>query len=290
LKRVKINQVIYFLNLDFYMKCFLIPKLMLLSKIAMSQIMLPAYQGVVSKIPAVVTPSFSCGPSTVSDIDGNIYNTVSIGTQCWTVTNLRVRRYNDSTEIRFNNSGGSGGTTSQTWSVLNYGAHTIYANDSVASPSNLTTYGYLYNWYAAKGIANAGSTTYKNICPTDWHVPTDGEWTSLIQFIVPTETISATVIGSQSLTAGGKLKSTSTTLWQTPGFPGTDNYGFSALPGGGRNDVGSFSSIRDNAFFWSATEDGSNDAWRRSLSNANSNVSRRDYSKTSGFSVRCLRD
>ena len=272
------------------MKCFLIPKLMLLSKIAMSQIMLPAYQGVVSKIPAVVTPTFSCGPSTVSDIDGNKYNTVSIGTQCWTVTNLRVRRYNDSTEIRFNNSGGSGGTTSQTWSVLNYGAHTIYANDSVASPSNLTTYGYLYNWYAAKGIANAGSTTYKNICPTDWHVPTDGEWTSLIQFIVPTETISATVIGSQSLTAGGKLKSTSTTLWQTPGFPGTDNYGFSALPGGGRNDVGSFSSIRDNAFFWSATEDGSNDAWRRSLSNANSNVSRRDYSKTSGFSVRCLRD
>jgi uncharacterized protein (TIGR02145 family) len=290
LKRVKINQVIYFLNLDFYMRFFLIPKLMLLSKIAMSQIMLPAYQGVVSKIPVVVTPSFSCGPSTVSDIDGNIYNTVSIGTQCWTVTNLRVRRYNDSTEIRFNNSGGSGGTTSQTWSVLNYGAHTIYANDSVASPSNLTTYGYLYNWYAAKGIANAGSTTYKNICPTDWHVPTDGEWTSLIQFIVPTETISATVIGSQSPTAGGKLKSTSTTLWQTPGFPGTDNYGFSALPGGGRNDVGSFSSIRDNAFFWSATEDGSNDAWRRSLSNANSNVSRRDYSKTSGFSVRCLRD
>jgi uncharacterized protein (TIGR02145 family) len=279
-----------FSKFRFYMKFFLIPKLMLLSKIAMSQIMLPAYQGVVSKIPAVVTPSFSCGPSTVSDIDGNIYNTVSIGTQCWTVTNLRVRRYNDSTEIRFNNSGGSGGTTSQTWSVLNYGAHTIYANDSVASPSNLTTYGYLYNWYAAKGIANAGSTTYKNICPTDWHVPTDGEWTSLIQFIVPTETISATVIGSQSPTAGGKLKSTSTTLWQTPGFPGTDNYGFSALPGGGRNDVGSFSSIRDNAFFWSATEDGSNDAWRRSLSNANSNVSRRDYSKTSGFSVRCLRD
>ena len=290
MKRVEINQVIYFLNSDFYMKFFLIPKLMLLSKIAMSQIMLPAYQGVISKIPAVVTPTFSCGPSTVSDIDGNIYTTVSIGTQCWTVTNLRVRRYNDSTEIRFNNSGGSGGTTSQTWSVLNYGAHTIYANDSVASPSNLTTYGYLYNWYAAKGIANAGSTTYKNICPTDWHVPTDGEWTSLIQFIVPTETISATVIGSQSLTAGGKLKSTSTTLWQTPGFPGTDNYGFSALPGGGRNDVGSFSSIRDNAFFWSATEDGSNDAWRRSLSNANSNVSRRDYSKTSGFSVRCLRD
>jgi len=108
-------------------------------------------------------------------MNGNSYNTVSIGTQCWTKENLTVRRYNDGTEIRFNNSGGSGGTTSETWSVLDYGAHTIYANDSLASPSKLATYGYLYNWYASKGIATAGSTTYKNIYPTGWHVPTNTE-------------------------------------------------------------------------------------------------------------------
>ena len=215
---------------------------------------------------------FNCGTSAISDIDGNSYNTVLIGTQCWTKENLKVTKYNDGTTIP--------DSTNSTWGTATIGARTEYV--AVGVSGYVATYGYLYNWYAA--------TEARKICPNGWHVPTDEEWTSLIQFIVPTETISATVIGSQSLTAGGKLKSTSTTLWQTPGFPGTDNYGFSALPGGGRNDVGSFSSIRDNAFFWSATEDGSNDAWRRSLSNANSNVSRRDYSKTSGFSVRCLRD
>jgi hypothetical protein len=124
LKRVKINQVIYFLNLDFYMKCFLIPKLMLLSKIAMSQIMLPAYQGVVSKIPAVVTPTFSCGPSTVSDIDGNIYNTVLIGSQCWMASNLRVSNYNDGASITLNNTYTSG-TVSTVWQGLRTGAYTI---------------------------------------------------------------------------------------------------------------------------------------------------------------------
>jgi uncharacterized protein (TIGR02145 family) len=160
----------------------------------------------------------------------------------------------------------------------------------VASPSNLTTYGYLYNWYAAKGIANAGSTTYKNICPTDWHVPTDGEWTSLIQFIVPTETISATVIGSQSLTAGGKLKSTSTAMWPAPGFPGSDNYGFSAFPGGYRNFDGSFSYIRSFAVFWSATDSGTSNPWYRYLINDNGGVFRSNgHSKSVGFSVRCLR-
>jgi uncharacterized protein (TIGR02145 family) len=210
------------------------------------------------------------------------YNTVSIGTQCWMQENLRTRVYNDGTEIRFNNSGGSGGTTSETWSVLDYGAYTIYANDSVASPSNLTTYGYLYNWYAAKGIATALSTTYKNICPTDWHVPTDAEWTYL-----------TTYLGGESI-ASGKMKSTGnntagTGLWNSPNT-GTNTSGFTALPGGSRDTDGSFFSIRDNAFFLSATEYDSSLAWGRYLYGSGSVVGRTSGIKSVGASVRCLRD
>jgi uncharacterized protein (TIGR02145 family) len=219
----------------------------------------------------------ACGSVTSVTIEGYSYPTVSIGTQCWTNENLRVRRYNDGTEISFNNSGGSGGTTSQTWSVLTYGAYTIYANDSVASPSNLTTYGYLYNWYAAKGIATAGSTTYKNICPTGWHVPTDAEWTTLTDYL-----------GGVSV-AGGKMKSTSS-LWNSPNTGADNTSGFTALPGGYRNNDGSFHSISYNAFFWSATENGSSNAWYRFLYEFIGNVSRINSNRSVGASVRCLRD
>jgi hypothetical protein len=90
-------------------------------------------------VPCVVAPSFSCGTSTITDINNNSYNTVSVGTQCWMKENLRVRKYNDGTEIRFDASGGVLGTTSQSWSGmgLEYGAYTLYAHDSMATPSNL---------------------------------------------------------------------------------------------------------------------------------------------------------
>jgi uncharacterized protein (TIGR02145 family) len=223
---------------------------------------------------------FTCGTSTVSDIDNNVYNTVSIGTQCWTKENLKVTKYNDNTAIPLNTNGGTSGT-SGSWAVTT-GAYTIYGNQ-LSTEANATNYGFLYNWYAA--------TDSRKICPTGWHVPTDGEWTSLIQFTVPTETVSATVFRSQSPNAGGKLKSTST-LWNTatPASPGTDNFGFTALPGGGRNNNGSFGSVRNDALFWSASfSDGSN-AWFRNLDNISSNVYRNNTFKSVGASVRCLRD
>ena len=225
---------------------------------------------------------FNCGTSAISDIDGNSYNTVLIGTQCWTKENLKVTKYNDGTTIPDETANTAG------WGGLATGARSDYTGEA----SYIATYGYLYNWYAAVGIVtNLGSPT-KNICPTGWHVPTDGEWTSLIQFIDPTAT---NVIGSQSPNAGVKLKSTST-LWNTltPPSPGTDNYGFSALPGGFRNIDLNFFNIRSSAFFWSATPIDADEAWYRSLNFFNNDVYRNfNFNiiyKSVGASVRCLRD
>jgi len=221
----------------------------------------------------VVTPSFTCGTSTVADIDGNTYNTVLIGTQCWTKENLKVTKYNDMTAIPFNNSYTSG-TVSTVWQGLTDGAYTIYDNEG-SSGANATNYGFLYNGYAALGIATPGSTTYKNLCPTGYHVPTDSDWNKLVIFIDSgADTI--TSLTTQSLTAGTLMKSTSA-LWNV-GFgtiSGTNTSGFSALPGGYRYSDGSFGYVRNDAFFWSATEYANvGTAWSRGLSLNNGGVYR----------------
>ena len=240
---------------------------MLVSKIAMSQIMLPAYQGVVAKIPTVAF--MSCpGLATVTDVDNNAYNTVLIGTQCWTKENLKVTKYNDGASIPLNNTYTSG-TVSTVWQGLTTGAYAIYDNQA-SSGTNATNYGFLYNWYAAKGIATTGSTTYKNLCPTGFHVPTDSDWSKLVIFIdsgADTSSTSAT----QSSSAGTKLRKNDA-LWTTN--TGTDDYLFSALPGGYRSRDGDFFNIRGLASFWSATEFDNFSAWDRNLTSLNGNVYR----------------
>jgi uncharacterized protein (TIGR02145 family) len=245
-------------------------------------------------VPCIISPpppSFTCGTSTVSDVDGNAYATVSIGTQCWTVTNLKVTTYNDGTTIPLNNTYTSG-TVSTVWQGLTTGAYTIYGNES-STGANATNYGFLYNWYAAKGVSTSGSTTYKNICPTGWHVPTDSDWNKLVKFIDSGADTSSTSL-TQSPNAGGKLKSTST-LWntETPPSPGTDNFGFTGLPGGIRSNVGSFNLIRGSAFFWSATESDFLNAYTRYLDSYDGGAYRNSPSsikKSVGASVRCLKD
>jgi uncharacterized protein (TIGR02145 family) len=212
---------------------------------------------------------FTCGTSTVADIDGNSYNTVLIGSQCWTKSNLKVTKYNDGTAIPDETANIAG------WAGLTTGARSDYTG----ATSYIATYGYLYNWYAAKGVSTSGSTTYKNICPTGWHVPTDAEWTAL-----------ETQLGGASV-AGGKMKSTGTANWVGQSA-GTDNSsGFSALPGGARDGLGGFAGIGTMAWFLSATENGGFDAWHRTLTFIADNVDRPlSINKTAAASVRCLKD
>jgi uncharacterized protein (TIGR02145 family) len=220
--------------------------------------------------------AFTCGTGTISDIDNNPYNTVLIGSQCWTTTNLKTIKYNDGTPIP--------DLTSAGWPAT-FGARTGYDVSVVPLSDYVGTFGYLYNWYAVNDS--------RKLCPGGWHVPTDAEWTNLIIFIDPAGNPST--VGYESNSAGTELKSTVTNpspgnLGWNGGSPGTNTSGFSGLPGGYGTSSGSFSDILDYAFFWSATENGSANAWGRELVYTNGNVDRYSPNKPFGASVRCLRD
>ena len=158
----------------------------------------------------------------------------------------------------------------QTWMAenLNYDASDskCYGNQ----PANCTKYGRLYNW-----------ATAKTACPSGWHLPSDAEWDILVTY------------AGGSYTAGGKLKATSG--WNRfiifISGNGTDEYGFSALPGGDGGSDGLFSNVGDNGLWWSATEGDANDAWIRNMCYNSSNVYRYyPYSKSILFSVRCVQN
>jgi uncharacterized protein (TIGR02145 family) len=241
-------------------------------------------------VPCVTTPAFTCGTSTVSDIDNNAYPTVLIGTQCWTQSNLKVTKYNDGTLIPDLTS-----SIGSAWASKS-GARTEY----VGAAGYVGTFGYLYNWYATAGIITIGGSPTKNICPTGWHVPTDSDWNKLVIYIHSgADTITTTAPFAQSTTAGGKLKSTGTNTTTGAGFgwnpatspsPGTDDYGFSALPGGIRGSGGGSFSIREKTYFWSATVSTTTSAWSRLLEHDDVDVVRPSSDKDAGFSVRCLKD
>ena len=207
------------------------------------------------------------GEPTVKDIDGNTYNTVKIGSQCWIRENLKVTKYRDGTIIPLDESGGIAGNGSgQVWSSKSIGMRTVYGHDV----ANLVTYGYLYNWHAAADT--------KGICPSGWHVPGESEWKVLTDFL------------GDSSVAGGKLKTVGTTYWTSPNDGATNESGFSALSGGYRHSDGSFYySSRVLSFFWSGTDE-NEFAWFRGLYNYHDNLYRGRFNKSSGASIRCLKD
>jgi uncharacterized protein (TIGR02145 family) len=209
---------------------------------------------------------------TVIDIDGNVYQTVTIGNQVWMAENLRVTYYRNGNAIPT-------GLSNADWQNKDDGAYAIYPHsqiDGLNSDAEVAAlYGNLYNWYAV--------TDPRGLCPTGWHVPSDGEWTTLTDYL-----------GGSSI-AGGKMKSTRTEpdphpRWDDPNTGATNESGFSGLPGSERGGIGGYLVIGGYVSWWSSTEDGTADAWRRDLSYNSGVVGRSGSNKHWGYSVRCLRD
>ena len=217
--------------------------------------------------------------SGMTDIDGNVYNSVIIGTQEWVSENLNVSKYNDGTII-------PQVTDPTAWSNLTTGAWCYYDND----PANGSIYGKLYNYYAVAGIHdNDPNTPNKFLAPAGWHVPTDVEWTTLSTFVGGSTVSNIGVISS----VGGLFKSTGTSLWQIPNTSATNSTGFTGLPGGmrGANNF-SFYTINLHGFWWSSTPINNNEVWNRGLSYDNNDVWRTYWfcTKPEGYSVRLLND
>jgi len=216
---------------------------------------LPPYYGVQSK------PDFICGVSTVTDYQGNVYNTVKIGDQCWLKENLRSTKYNDGTNI-------PNVTDNSTWANLTTPAYCWYNNDYATYGS---VYGALYNWY---------TVDTEKLCPIGWHVPSDTEWTQLTDYL-----------GGESV-AGSKLKEAGTTHWNSPNTGATNESGFTALPAGNRSaiPIGEFININQYTFYWSSTQQDGNNAffiylmYNMVLSQTN------NTNKVTGLSIRCLKD
>ena len=196
---------------------------------------------------------------------------VTIGKQTWMQKNLNVSKYHDGTPI-------PQVTDPKKWANLKTGAWCYYENNT----ANDTTYGKLYNWYAVAGIYNAASLTNKSlrkkIAPEGWHVPSDAEWTTLTTFL-----------GGEEV-AGGKMKSSGTSLWDSTDTDATNSSNFTGLPGGYRGDNGAFNDIGNGGDWWSSTEFNTTNAWIRSLYSRNGVAGSGDSKERNGFSVRCLRD
>ncbi|HRZ41538.1 MAG TPA: FISUMP domain-containing protein [Bacteroidales bacterium] len=226
---------------------------------------------VVFTTPGSIPASPCPGMPTMTDYNGNIYNTIQIGTQCWMQENLKARNYKNGTVI-------PNITDDTTWAGLSTGAICWYNNDSA---SYAATYGALYNWYAVDDA--------NGLCPTGWHVPTDPEWQTLEMFLGMSQAQAGST-GLRGTDEGGKMKEAGLAHWYSPNTCATNVSGFTALPGGGRNLDGSFVFLVLAGHWWSSSANSTTIAWSRQLSNYYSLVNRFYINKKNGYSVRCMRD
>ncbi|MBI9038755.1 MAG: right-handed parallel beta-helix repeat-containing protein [Bacteroidales bacterium] len=201
--------------------------------------------------------TFTCGDPFIDPRDKQTYETVQIGNQCWMAENLNIgTMINGSEEMTDNGV------------IEKY----CYDND----PANCDEYGGLYQWNEMMEYTTNQSV--QGVCPNGWHLPTEEELTDLTDFL-----------GGESV-AGGKMKETGTTHWNSPNTAATNESGFTALPGSFRRADSSFIDLCYFGLFWSSSDVDINLAWYRLLSYKDGDFPYGYYDKSYGFSSRCLQD
>jgi uncharacterized protein (TIGR02145 family) len=215
-------------------------------------------------------------PGTVTDFDGNVYQTVSIGNQVWTTENLRTTRYNDGTPIPL---------VSDTVAWVNLMTPGFCYYNNMSDKDSLIKWGALYNWYAADT---------KALAPAGWHVPVDAEWDTLQNFLM-----AKGYNWNGGLTGNNTGKSLATkTDWYASTMAGAigndltknNRSGFSALPGGNRDSNGHYNGIGMYGLWWSASELDAINAYFRELNSITADFSRNSYFKSCGLSMRLVKD
>ena len=248
-------------------------------------------------------PDYYQPGSGVSDIDGNNYPTVIIGNQEWMAQNIRATSYRDGSSIIT-------GLSNSEWQNTTDGTYSVYPDGDIEGLNSdaevLNAYGALYNWYAVDDS--------RGLCPTGWRVPSHDDWTKLEQYICNelgntscetkfpydnttwgwTGTSEGKVLKScrqVNAHGGGNCATSEHPRWSSHDTQySTDEFGFSAIPGGYRNSNGSFSIIGSRGYWWSSDEHSSSTAWFRIMSSASGLVSRNYDDRANGFSVRCVRE
>ncbi len=197
--------------------------------------------------------------NTITDVDGNVYRTVTIGDQVWMAENLKTTKLRDGTAI-------ANVTSDEAWKTASTPAYCLYDNES----SNKKTYGALYNWFCVQT---------NKICPAGWHIPTQAEYDILGKFL-----------GGRP-EAGGQLKESGTANWFPPNTGGTNSSGFTGLPAGFRMAHGPFASIGRLTHFWTSTQYRGYDSYSVKLEyNMKELGVTSNTANVHGMSIRCIKD
>jgi uncharacterized protein (TIGR02145 family) len=209
----------------------------------------------------------------VTDIDGNVYNTVKIGDQIWMKENLRVTHFNNGDKIE---------TTSPDTLDISDLKDPEFQWAYNGDENNAPVYGRLYTWYVV--------ADNRNVCPVGWHVPSDEEFCQLENAVEPGSDPDCNLREHRGLNQGGYMKVADSTIWRSPYLACNNQSGFSVLPAGIRYYSGVFHCLGSHGYFWTATEnDSENGKSRRFYYDAN-DVSRSAYFKRSSLSIRCVKD